>query len=107
MKIKLPGKVVLWRAGIAAVGSLLLLAKQLVADDGTLDVAELLSRIDFGELLELAGIGAIFSQLFARKGDTSPAKLEAVVDQKVQAKLASIPPAAAVQPLTLDDEPTV
>lgn len=85
------------RIGIALLGVATLVGKQYLST-GAFDISLILHSTSFGDLMEAAGIGAIFSQIIPRKGDTSEQHVDAKVEAKVAEKLrSSMPPGQGVQ----------
>lgn len=82
------------RVIIAVAGLVLVVAKQLLA--GNFDVPAIIAAVDLGDLLVALGLMTAGSQIAKRAGDSSPKQVEAKVEQKVAAKVASLPPPSVI-----------
>lgn len=68
---------------IIAIGGLaVLVGRQFLPGGSGLDIQAILASTDLANLLEAAGLGAIFSQLFKRAGDLTPKQAEAVAEAR-------------------------
>lgn len=84
------------RIVIALSGICALVAGQLL--QGHFDLMAVIKDANFSNLLEVAGVSTLASQIIKRLGDTSPKHLEAKVEAKVAEKLrSSMPPGQGVQ----------